>query len=297
MVGEPVWIDRPGAGPENFGFDQAFISQNPIDYLGSGTPYSDSLKQALRTSGAVLGCLSRSLIGQRDVIIGELTVASTMNKLAACIVDDLDFAELPELTVGLLDTSRIQAPRISTASLRSAVDRRRQTGCSVEQLEGAEREAWETLLGLTSSINSMRTEPRRMRPVDVERLLELIVQIPIGPILHVDEIPRELWFTLADHVDTRDRANLLLQQANTVIRESENDPALIAGLTIRRGALPAIGTLSGDDYWTRVLALAGQKSRKTVAALFSVPVADWAFDQSGHSQLRDEFVIQLIGQR
>lgn len=295
MEGEPVWIDRPGLGANNFGFSAKFISSNPIDFLGSGTPYSDSLKAALRTSGAVLGCLSRALLGQRDVIIGELTVASTLEKLTTCIVDDLNFGELPELTLGLLDAGRLQAPQIDTAALRRAVDRRRSTGCKVSELPTDERQSWETLLSLISSVNKKRIEPRRMRPVDVERLRPLIASTTVGPMLEINEIPQGLWQTLADHIDTRERANLLIQQANTLLTEVERGHPELPGFLIRRGALPAIGTLSGDDYWTRVLSLAGMKSRKTVSALLNVPVAEWAFDQSSLTQHRNAFVAALAG--
>lgn len=293
MEGEPVWIDRPGAGENNFGFDQAFISSNPIEFMGSGTPYSDTLKSALRSSGAVLGCLSRALTERREVILGELTVASTMDKLATCIVDDLGFEELSQFTFGLLDAGRLQAPRIDTSALRRAIDRRRQTGCGVEALPTDERAAWEVLLGLISSINAKRTEPRRMRNVDIERLKPLISRVPVGPVLHLNEIPQPLVFALADHIDTRDRANSLIQQANALIGAAVPDAELASGLSIRRGALPAIGTLSGDDYWSRVLSLAGTKGRKTVAALFSVPVADWTFHQTGETSLRDRFLQSL----
>lgn len=60
--GETAWIDRPGAGAGNLGFSQDYISRHDIDFLQSGTPWSTSIEDALRGSGAVLGCLSRRTV-------------------------------------------------------------------------------------------------------------------------------------------------------------------------------------------------------------------------------------------
>ena len=120
--GERLWIDRPGIGENNFGFSQRYISEHKIEQIYAGVGYVSSIQQALRDSGAVLGCLSRALLKRRDVILNELAVAATLGKLVTCIVDDMEFAELPEFSAGLLDTATIQTPRINTLILRDALE-------------------------------------------------------------------------------------------------------------------------------------------------------------------------------
>jgi hypothetical protein len=274
--GEPIWIDRPGAGEGNFGFDQAYISINDIDFLSSGNSWSDSILSALRSSGAVLGCLSKALVGQRDVIIGELTVAASMGKLVTCIVDDLDHSELPRLTLGLLQADRMQAPRLDVQLLRKALDHRRQTGCSVADLPQSLRAEWEQVRNLIASIDRVRTEPRRMRMGDIERVAPRLRDMPIGPPLKIHEVPLELIHAFGDFLNTPARVAAALNQANQLVRASTEDASLARKLTVRSGALRPIGATSGDGFWTDVFSLAGLKSRRTVAALVVHPVAEWA---------------------
>lgn len=295
--GEPVWIDRPGAGDGNFGFEQRYISLNDIDFLGSGNSWSDSIAAALRSSGAVLGCLSKALIGERDVIIGELTVAKAMGKLVTCIVDDLEFSQLPELTVGLLQIDRIQAPRLNGALLRDALHRKRIDGCEVEHLPNPMRTEWEKVRNLIASIDRVRTEPRRMRKRDVERISPMLRRMPMGPILKITDVPIEVLHAFGDFLNNGVRASAALQQANDLVRASTDDAALLRKLVIREGALPPAGSTSGDNFWTQAFQRAGLMSRRTVAALVANPVAGWALKQAGADEIARMFLENLEGSR
>lgn len=128
--GESIWIDRPGAGDGNFGFTQEFIDRNRIDFLHSGNSWSDSITSALQEAGAVLGCLSKSLRGDRRIMIEELLIARALKKLATCVVDDLPFEDIGSLGGGLLNPEGLHSPRISGKALREALDHRATTGCT-----------------------------------------------------------------------------------------------------------------------------------------------------------------------
>jgi hypothetical protein len=280
IEGEPVWIDRPGYGECNFGFTQEYIALNDIDHLRSGNSWSDSIQSALRQSGAVLGCLSRALVGQREVILAELTVAATLGKLVTCIVDDLDFGELSLFAQGLLDTNRLQSPRLDPARLREAVDWLRDHGGAPDQLPTTLRGEWEILRGLIADIDRVRLEPRRMRNRDIERLKSRLSAMPIGPVLRVDRLPPPLIYALGDHVNTGERARALIRQTNELVRASTADPELCAQMILREGCLPPPGHTSGDNFWTQAFHVAGLKARRTVAAMLLNPVATWAFQQA-----------------
>lgn len=280
IEGEPVWIDRPGAGEFNFGFDQEYIARNDIDHLRSGNSWSDSIQSALRHSGAVLGCLSRALLTQRDVILAELTVAATLGKLVTCIVDDLAYDELPLFTQGLLDAGRLQATRICPKRLRSALDWLHDNEAAPESLPQDMYVEWEKLRGLIADLNRVRNEPRRMRYRDVQRLAMRLADMPIGPILKIDRVPVAVIHALGDHINTTERTHALIRQANELVRSSTPDAELCAKMVLREGALPPIGHSSGDNFWTHAFQRAGLMARRTVAAIVLNPVAAWAFQQA-----------------
>jgi|GEM_PF-2293325 len=291
--GESVWIDRPGVGEGNFGFTQDFIARNDIGFLRNGSQWSDSLQSALRMSGAVLGCLSRSMSVENDVLMAELTIANAMGKLVTCIVDDLDYGELPRLTRGLLDLSRSQAPHIRPDLLATAA-RYSESGIHTPPNEfNALTSEWEKLRGLISSMDQVRDEPRGMRPQDLVRLGPRIRGIRHGPVVRMDEFPDDIIFALGDHVGTPARARNLIRQANALLHSITRDEDSLRKLILREGALPLVGSTTGDGLWSAALGRAGIQSRQTVLALLLAPASEWAFRKSSCVTTRDRFVEKI----
>ncbi len=288
--GEWVWVDRPG--PDGLGLSQADIGRAAIDYLQSGASWSADLRSALRSSGAVVACLSRALLQEREVLVSEIAVARAMNKLVLCVLDDLEAADLRELAGGLLDLERLQFVRISPAKIEKALELRR-AGTAVDELPSELREAWEAVRHLIAQINGVRTQPKRMRSQDVERLVPHLRRVPIPPVLKITSIPEELVFALGAHVTTADRAASLLDQAGTLTTACEPDSQLAQKLILRRGALYPFGSTSNDQYWTKVLVHAGLIARRTVAALLLTPIATWAMEQAGQTVLAEQFLTDL----
>lgn len=288
--GEPVWLDRPGEGTGNFGFSAEFIKTNQIDFIGSGEPWSDSITTALIASGAVLGCLSRSLKGQRNVIINELTIAKANNKLVTCIVDDLSYTEVSELDIGLLEAGRLQAPKIDCTKLKGALAQVKQSGCAVEQLDNGLRVEWEKVRMLILSIDRMRVAPRPLRRADILRISPMIERCPIGPPIVLQDIPEEIVFALGDNVNKASRVHELLEQARQLIAHACAREKHLDKLFVREGALPPAGMTSGDNYWSQVLAHAGRRSRKSVASLIANPIAQWAFKRAKVEDIVTHFI-------
>ena len=288
--GVRVWIDRPGAGEDNFGFEQDYIEKNNIDFLLSGNSWSKNIEDALAQSGAVLGCLSRSLKGQRDVIQHELLVAQTHKKLVTCILDDLHFSELPDLSRGLLDLSGVQSPKLNPGHLRKALEARRQTGCEVEQLPPALLEEWEKLRNLIGTINKKIVVPDLLRQKDIDRIVPILRRVPIGPVLKITSIPDSILRAVANNLDQPDRMRAALDQANTLVVSATEDRELAEKMTIRAASLPPLGSTTPDFFWTQALAQSGLRARRTVAALLMSPVAQWALKRTEAHSITDEFL-------
>ena len=116
IEGVPLWLDRPGHGDSHFNFDAAYIERHDIASLQAGRPFDRQILEAHWQCDAVLGCLSRFLTQNRHVLVQELVLAAYANKLVACIVDELPYGEIPS-DLGLIDASRLQAPRIDAVAL------------------------------------------------------------------------------------------------------------------------------------------------------------------------------------
>src|SRR5690349_18307623 len=72
LQGMQVWVDRPGHGDNNFGFDDEFIKRYQILGLHSGEGWDQQISRAVANAGAVLVCLSRALTASRQVLVQEL---------------------------------------------------------------------------------------------------------------------------------------------------------------------------------------------------------------------------------
>ena len=291
--GEPLWLDRPGAGENNFGFDQSYISLNRIDHLQSGQPWSENLSDAIRNSGAVLGCISSALEGNREVILSELTVANAMGKLVTCIVDDLDYNQLGQFDFGFSDLSKAQSPRINPALLQEALKTRRQTGVSVEELPEQQRAEWEKVRNLIASINRVRKTPRPLREPDIKRIAPIIATIGHGPIIKITDVPDKILRAFGDHLGLPDLAGSAIQQTNDLITASTPDEELCRKLQIRQATLPNLGNSPSDNFWTQAFTRAGLQSKRTVASLIANPTANWALQQSSATSIGEDFFESL----
>lgn len=289
--GEPVWIDRPGHGSGNLGLDQSYIAANGIDYLQSGNPWSTSILESVRRSGAVLGCLSRALKPHRDVILSELVTAATMGKLVTCLIDDIARDELGQF--GTLDMRSIQSQSVDPLLLQSALDAQRARKYSVDELPPILRTEWEKVRHIIGHINRVRAEPRRLSEADIAVQAFRLRRIPIPPVLRITSVPEEIILALARHAGEPKRASALIQQANALSVAAESNADLAAKLVIRETALIPISSTSSESYWTKVFAHAGLIARRTVAAVMLTPVAAWAFQQARIEEIASLFVQDL----
>ncbi len=288
--GESVWIDRPGAGEENFGFSQSYIDRHDIDYLQSGQPWSTGIQSALQASGAVIGCLSRALLKNKAVLKDELTYADTSRKLVTCIVDDLSFEDLSKFEDGLLDLRNFQSPKIDCDALREALELRRRNGAVVEELPEGARTEWEKVRNLISQVNRLRPEPRPLRKRDVVLGSALLYRIPVGPILRVHHIPQEIFDAFGQTLATAERVDSAFNQAMALLTESFPEGYTERQILVRRGQLPPFGTLPPEVFWLEVLSLAGLKARRTFASFLITPVARWALEQAGATDVAENFL-------
>jgi hypothetical protein len=288
--GETVWIDRPGRGENDFGFDQAYIDRNDIDHLLSGRPWSTGIQSALRASGAVIGCLSRSLLEDRAVLEGELTYADTAEKLVTCIVDDLPFEDLARYERGLFDPRKHQSPRIDCARLAEALERRAAMNGAVEELPRHLAVEWEKVRNLVGSANRVRREPRPLRTRDIGAAAAVLRAIPVGPILHVSHVPAEVIQAFGEWLGTPERVDAALDQAMTLIKAAFPEGYTERQILVRRGQLPGVGTLSGEALWIQIFSVAGLKARRTLAAFLTAPIGRWALERSGAGSAARSFL-------
>lgn len=291
VEGESVWIDRPGY--DGFGFDPSFVSRQAIDYLHSGEPWSGSIRSALNEAGAVLGCLSRSMLANKDVAIDELVVGSAMNKLVTCIVDDLPYEDLTQFCTGLLDLSQAQAPRIRPYVLQQALEFQRKHGCHASEMPEPLYSEWQSVRFLTESIDRVRAVPRPLRAVEAKVLADLIRTVPVGPILKIATVPQAIIDSLSDHVASPEHAQALLTQTNQLVLHATDDQELAEKMTLHSAKLPVIGRTSSQAYWTQVFQLGGLKARRTIVALLMNPIATWAIQKAGTHSSVSTFIDDL----
>ncbi|NWG53177.1 MAG: toll/interleukin-1 receptor domain-containing protein [Hydrogenophilaceae bacterium] len=294
--GEHVWIDRPGAGDNNFGFDQAYIDAHGIDHLNSGQSWSQSIASALNHAGAVLGCFSQALAKEKSVWEQELYFAAVSNKLVACIIDDLPFDDLAQYKAGIADFAATQAPRIDCAALRAALDWRAHTGQPAEALPSALREEWEKVRNLIADANKRRTEPRSLSAADIRRCAARLARVPVGPILTLQHIPEQVIVAMARGLGTPERAAAALTQTQSILAAAFPEGYEPRQIYIEAHELPMIGAIPSHAFWTQVFGKAGLKGRRTVVALLITPIGQWAL-QRGEAQVEAERLAAALEMR
>jgi len=283
-----LWLDRPGAGENNFGFDDAFIRRHDIAGIAAGSDWDEALLEAHRSSGVVLACLSRALCSSRQVLVQELALARYANKLVTCIVDDLPFDQIPT-NLGLLDVSKLQSPRVNTTLLRQALDALdADPGLTPESLPQPLQQQWEIVRQLVADIQKILVEKGvvRISPADLDKARAQLRLIPVGPIVNPFEIPFSLIELLAQrlaHPVAAMKHFTLAMQLAEECREPEHTVRQTVVSTAE--VIPPEGN-SPVNYWTDVLAQAGHKSRRTLAALFVAPGHSSSVDPPQH--LKDD---------
>ncbi len=273
VEGVALWLDRPGFGESHFNFTQKFISTHGIEGLNSGAAWDQQILDAHRKAGAVLFCLSRAFSRRRKVLLDELKFAAYTNKLVACIVDDLPFGQLPS-EPGLIDVDRLQARRVDTALLQKAVDDLDSSpGKTPDEFAPEVFAAWQVVRELVSDIDQILAANgiRRFSDAERKKLHETLLRVPIGPGVRYDEIPVQIVQMFADRLRGVTAANHF-RLAMQAIRECNPERFTDEQISISPGeVLPPDGR--SMEYWTDVLLTAGNKSRRTLAALLYAPGA------------------------
>ncbi len=294
-LGQPVWVDRPGAGQGGLGLDGDFLARHEIGGIDAGERWAGSIQEALRGSIVVLGCLSRALLAKMDVIRDELTYADTNKKLVTCIVDDLRHRELDGVRAGLLDLSlrTMQTPVLDCALLRDALGELERNGGRARDLPLELRSEWEALEQLVEVIERRRPEPARLRDRDIEAAARTLAAIPVGPMVHVSEVPQDVVHALAVHLNTPEKARATLDQARRLVLAAFPDGFTEEQILLQEAELPVPETTPPVRLWTSILRTAGMKGRRTLAALLMTPCSRWALRNPVSTEAANAFVGSL----
>lgn len=287
---EMLWVDRPGMGEDSLGLEQTVLDRMRIAYLLSGRPWPDEIQDALRESGAVIGCLSRAALQDRPVLQHELVIAHSAQKLVTCIVDDLRHDELP--SHGLLPLPSLQARHIDCARLAEALAER-ERGRRVEELRPDLRVEWEKVRGLIAAANRMRATPRPLMLDEIEPRAEVLLRVPIGPVVKPQEIPWDAVEAFAAGLDTPARIEETLSQARTILSAAFPEGYTDRQIYVSQGELPPPGSPSPEAFWLQVFSLAGRKARRTLASFPMCPNGEWAMQRAHAEDCRSRFMKQL----
>jgi hypothetical protein len=275
-LGVRVWVDRPGCGENDFGFDQGYIEKHQILSLQSGLSWRQQIDDAVRSSGAVLVCISRALCNQRQVLVQELLLGHHHQKLVACIVDDIPYSEIPQ-DLGLVDANGLQADRIDTTALREAVDRVAQSESpnSYSALPPKLRSQWELVRKLASDINRIYAKSGLLEPSDreLDEAAKLVGRFPIGPMVHFHEIPIEMIALFSERLVPPENAKRFFRTAMQVRARCNPEGFTDQQILVRPGEILNPETATAEEYWSTLLSAAGHKSRRTLAALLLAPGA------------------------
>lgn len=264
-----LWVDRPGTGGANLGFDDDFVSRHGIQSLKAGQPWDQQISDALHRCAAVLGCLSRAVLSDRAVLHQELAIAWHSRKLVTCRLDGVDPGALPA-NLGLPDLARLQAVTVDTDALSEALAwlGRQRTDDSAA-LPGHLRDAWSPVKALRKALNAIA-------PVDRTESDESIVvrlsQVPIGPAVMAHEIPLELVQVLSDSHPQPEGARRVVERAMALARRAHPGTFSTPQVVVRPGEVPQSDVM--DLFWSAVLGAAGLKSRRTLAALLESAAVD-----------------------
>lgn len=273
LQGIQVWIDRPGHGNSSFGFDHEYIQRYHILGLRSGEDWDRQISRALADAGAVLVCLSRALCASRQVLVQELLLGSHHDKLVACIVDDLPWSELPT-NLGLVDVSRLQASRLNPSALQAAVDEVR-SGTDPVSLSPPLRTEWEIVSAIVDDITRIfnRSGFVVAPPAKEAAAKADLGAVPIAPVVKAGEIPLAVIALFADRFGEPEHARQFVSYAMELRGQCNPENFTDQQIVLRPGELLNPHTVAADDFWSDVLASAGRKSRRTLAALLRAPGA------------------------
>jgi hypothetical protein len=275
-LGVRVWVDRPGSGQNDFGFDQDYIEKYQIRSLRSGLGWREQIDAALGASGAVLVCISRALCAQRQVLVQELLLGRHHQKLVACIVDDISYSEIPR-DLGLADADGLQADRIDTAALRRAIDCVKQTEAqsAYDVLPPELMRQWELVRKLVSDINQIYAKSGRLEPSDreIDEAAGTIGHIPIGPVVQFHEIPMEMISLFSERLADPEHARRFFRTAMQVRARCNPEGFTDRQILVAPGEVLNPATVTAEEFWSTLFSAAGQKSRRTLAALLLAPGA------------------------
>jgi hypothetical protein len=269
----PLWLDRPGCGESHFNFDAEYIERHGIAGLQAGRPFDRQILEAHWQSDAVLGCLSRQLTQDRDVLVQELVLATYANKLVACIVDDLPYGDIPS-DLGLIDPSRLQAPRVDARALREASDLLECGRCELpDELPPNLFHAWQTVRQLITDIHSVSGQKRlpRLSIEDVRVLRARLLMVPIGPMVRAHEIPDEIIIAFGSQLTRPDASRRHLQMSMQLVLACNPELFEPRQIVVTDGEVSPPETNPPENYWAEVLIAAGVKSRRSLAALLCAP--------------------------
>ncbi|SEN39162.1 hypothetical protein SAMN05216404_104100 [Nitrosospira multiformis] len=273
LEGVSLWLDRPGAGADDFGFDEKFIRKYDIKGLVAGLDWDTQILEAHRSCGVVLACVSRALCKERQVLVHELVLARYAGKLVSCVIDDLPFEEIPS-DLGLLDISKLQSPRVDVAVLMQAVNElKANCNLSPANFDPPLASQWQILRQLVSDINQVfaRRGLTRVSEADMDVVRATLRAIPVDPMVRAFEIPFfviELFAARLQEPDAARRHFKLSMDLALQCADAEHTPlqsVVSLGDVINPDKNPPIA------FWGDVLTAAGYKSRRTLAALLLAP--------------------------
>jgi len=273
VEGVPLWLDRPGFGDSHFNFDTNYIERHDIAGLRAGRPFDRQILEALWDCDAVLGCLSRVLTQDRQVLVQELVLATYANKLVTCIVDDLPYGDIPS-DLGLIDASRLQAPRIDTVAIDKAVELIDAGRCThPDELPLDLLRPWQVVRELVAEIKRVSGQSRlpRLSLGNAQALRTQLIAVPIGPAVRPWEIPVEIIIALGSQLAKADAAMLHMQMAMQLVLACNPELFEPRQIIITVGEVIPLDKNTPETYWADVLTVAGMKSRRTLAALLCAP--------------------------
>ncbi|MNO85071.1 hypothetical protein D3C76_764310 [compost metagenome] len=273
LEGLSLWLDRPGSGANNFQLDEAFIRRYDIQGLLAGEDWDDQLLEAHRTCGAVLACISDALCKDRHVLADEIVLARYAGKLVACRVDNLAYGQLP-MDLGLLDGSKVQAPRVNTAIIEAALQHlAANPSLTPDSLPEHFNSEWQIVRQLVSDINRViRAQGgTRVSAAELEEARTLLRTIPVGPMVRAYEVPFFLYGLLSSSFPDAAAAKQHFTLAMSLAIECADSVHTTLQVAVSLGEVinPEFNPL--DQFWADALMKAGRKSRRTLAALLVAP--------------------------